>query len=206
MISPSRRLAGAKGARSAALVAVAAFALAGCVETAAELGSDADAQHIHLVRRPDVSLAGATVAFVSVDGPPAEVSATFIKELAREAAAQNIVVADSKKARYLVRGYLSAYQTSEGAAVEYVWDVFTKDKLRAQRLNDYLEVKGQGDPWAIAGEAALSSIAAKSADDLAAFLSNTPEAVAGVKAPSGAAAQLQPAAGEAKALSYAPVD
>jgi hypothetical protein len=206
MISPSRRLAGAKGARPSALVAVAAFALAGCVETAAELASDADAQHIHLVRRPDVSLAGATVAFVSVDGPPAEVSARFIKELAREAAAQNIVVADSKKARYLVRGYLSAYQTSEGAAVEYVWDVFTKDKLRAQRLNDYLEVKGQGDPWAIAGEAALSSIAAKSADDLAAFLSNTPEAVAGVKAPSGAAAQLQPAAGEAKALSYAPAD
>ncbi|HEV3045594.1 MAG TPA: hypothetical protein VGY52_17155 [Roseiarcus sp.] len=206
MISPSRRRAGARGARGAAVAAVAAFALAGCVETAAELSPDADAQHSRLVRRPDVSLAGATVAFVSVDGPPAEVSATFIKDLAREASAQNIVVADSKKARYLVRGYLSAYQTNEGAAVEYVWDVFTKDKLRAQRLNDYIEVKGQGDPWAIAGEAALSSIAAKSADDLAAFLSNTPEAVAGVKAPSGAAALLQPAAGETKALSYAPVD
>jgi hypothetical protein len=40
-----------------------------------------------------------------------------------------------------------------------------------------ISVKGRGDdPWAIAGDSALGSIAAKSADDLAAFLSNTPDA------------------------------
>jgi hypothetical protein len=206
MISWRHRLAGLRGARRAAIAVVAAAGLAGCVETAAELSPDADAQHIHLVRRPDVSLAGATVAFVSVDGPPAEISASFMRDLAREAAAQQIALADPKKARYFVRGYLSAYETTDGAAVEYVWDIFTKDKARAQRLSDFLEVKGQGsDAWTIAGDAALASVAAKSADDLAAFLSNTPEAIAEAKPP-GAAALLQPAPTETKALGYAPVE
>jgi hypothetical protein len=207
MGSASHRLAGLRGARRAAIVAVAAFGLAGCVETAAELSPEAGVQHIHLERRPDVSLAGAAVAFVSVDGPPAEVSASFMRDLAREAASQQIVVAEAKKARYFVRGYLSAYETTDGAAVEYVWDVFTKDKARAQRLSDFLEVKGQGpDAWAIAGDAALASVAAKSADDLAAYLSNTPEAIAGIKAPSNASALLKPASEETKALGYAPVE
>jgi hypothetical protein len=209
MISGSHRLASLRGARQAAIVIVAAFGLAGCVETAAEMSPAADAQHIHLVRRPDVSLSGATVAFVSVDGAPSAVSANFMRDLAKEAAAQQIVLADPKQARYFVRGYLSAYETTDGAAVEYVWDIFTKDKARAQRLSDFLDIKGQGaDAWSIAGEAALASVAAKSADDLAAFLSNTPEAVAGAnsKAPSSAAALLRPAVDETKALGYAPVE
>jgi hypothetical protein len=204
MNSVSQRRPAAAGARVFVFAALAAFSLAGCVETTAEMAPSADAEHIHLARRPDVSLAGATVAFVSVDGAPAGVSATFMKDLAREAAAQAIVVADAKKARYFVRGYLSAYETADGAAVEYVWDVFTKDKARAQRLSDYLVVKGQGsDAWAIAGDAALSSVAAKSADDLAAFLSNTPEAVAAASSPAAdrAMSALEAAA---KPLAYAP--
>jgi hypothetical protein len=210
MNSGSHCLAGLRGARRAAIVVAAAFALAGCVETAAEL-SPADApQHVHLVRRPDVSLTDATVAFVSVDGAPSAISANFMSELAKEAAAQQIAIADPKKAHYFVRGYLSAYETADGAAIEYVWDIFTKDKSRAQRLSDFLEVKGQGtDAWTVAGDAALASVAAKSADDLAAFLSNTPEAVADSKknkASSSAAALLRPAAEETKALGYAPVE
>ena len=90
-----------------------------------------------------------------------------------------------------MRGYLSASPTDDGAEIEYVWDVFTADKRRAQRLNDVVEIKGGGsDPWALADEAALNKVAAESADDLAAFLSETPEAspVASA-APSSAAAQ-----------------
>jgi hypothetical protein len=192
----------------AALAACGAAALlpplCGCVETVAQLTPNADS-HAQFVRRPDVSLAGASVAFVSVDGPPAAVSASFSQIMAREAASHDIVITDTKKARYLVRGYLSAYSTADGAAVDYVWDVFNKDKQRTQRVDDTLEVKGAGaDPWSIAGEAALASVAAKSADDLAAFLSNTPEAVAVSRSPVAAA---QPAETLAqKPLSYAPVD
>jgi hypothetical protein len=182
----------------------AALLLAGCVETVADFAPKTEA-HAQFTRRPDVSLAGASVAFVSVDGPPAAISASFSQIMAREATAHDIVVADAKSARYLVRGYLSAYATTDGAAVEYVWDVFNKDRQRTQRVNDVLEVKGDGaDPWRIVGEAALASVAAKSADDLAAFLSNTPEAIASAAAPA-AAAPVQ-AVSEAKPLSYAPVD
>jgi hypothetical protein len=177
-----------------------ATALSGCVEVASDMATKPEA-HVQFVRRPDVSLAGATVAFVSVDGPPPAISASFSQILMQQATAHDIVLADGKKARYLVRGYLSAYPTQDGAAVEYVWDVFNKDKQRTQRVNDVLEIKGEGsDPWKIIGEAALASVAAKSADDLSAFLSNTPEAVASVKPAAGGAAV------EAKPLSYAPVE
>jgi hypothetical protein len=188
--------------RSAAIAlgcaAAAALALGGCVDEAADLAK-ADA-HTQIVARPDMSIAAASVAFVSVDGPPPSVAANFDQEMLRQAMASNIVIVDNKKARYLVRGYLSAYRTEGGAAVEYVWDVFTRDKKRAQRVNDVLEVKGEGaDPWAIAGQAALASVAAKSADDLAAFLTNTPEAVALAKPAAGDAASEKP-------LSYAPAE
>jgi hypothetical protein len=180
-------------------VAALAFPLSGCVEMAADMAPKSES-HAAFVRRTDVSLAGASVAFVSVEGPPAAISRSFSQIMTREATARDIAVADEKKARYLVRGYLSAYATTDGAAVEYVWDVFNKDKQRMQRVNDVLEVKGEGaDPWRIVGEAALASVAANSADDLAAYLSNTPEAVA--------AAPAQPiGVSESKPLSYAPVN
>ena len=79
-----------------------------------------------------------------------------------------------------MRGYISASRVKDGAAVDIVWDVFTADKQRAQRLTDTLVVGGSGDdPWAMVSSAALDSVAAKSADDLAAYLSNTPEAAPG---------------------------
>ena len=129
---------------------------------------------------------------------PAAISASFSQTLEREARARDIVVVDPASARYLVRGYLSASLTADGASIEYVWDVFTSDKQRAQRLNDVIVVKGSGDdPWALAGEAALKSVAARSADDLAAYLSNTPEAVA--------VAAVAPDRVAAAPLSYAPL-
>jgi hypothetical protein len=183
------------------IVLVSLLPLGGCVDPVADLSPSPEA-HTQFVRRPDVSLAGASVAFVSVDGPPAAISANFSQMLNEQAAAHDIVIADPKKARYLVRGYLTAYATEDGAAIGYVWDVFTRDKQRTQRVDDVLNVKGEGsDPWRIAGQAALESVAAKSADDLAAFLSNTPEAVA-----SAAATGRPSVSPEGKPLSYAPIE
>jgi hypothetical protein len=185
--------------------AAAALALSGCVETAADMAPKSEFVATQIVRREGVSIAGASVAFVSIDGPPAPVLDGFSKQLTQEAAARDIVIADRKKARYLIRGYLSAYAVQDGAAVEYVWDVFDQGQRRAQRVNDVLVVKGDGsDPWKIISDAALTSVAAKSADDLAAFLSNTPEAVA-VAAKDGAPPAKTTAEAE-KPLSYAPVD
>jgi hypothetical protein len=175
-----------------------ALALGGCVEAASDAAAPGLA-HRQIERREGVSLAPATVAIVSVAGAPDAVAASFLQELGRDARAREIVLVEPRKARYLVRGYLSATATADGATLEYVWDVFGPDKLRAQRLNDVISVKGVGDdPWAIAGEAALDSVAAKSADDLAAFLSNTPDA----KPIAAAVGASEPTA---TAMGYAPV-
>ncbi len=169
-------------------VLAAPLALCGCVEVAADLAPSAEA-HRQIARREGANLAQASVAIVSVEGAPSAVAASFSQTLEREARARDIVVVDATDARYLVRGYLSASLTEDGASIEYVWDVFTADKQRAQRLSDVIAVKGSGDdPWALAGDAALRSVAAKSADDLAAFLSNPPEAAAIAAAPEPAAA------------------
>ena len=66
-----------------------------------------------------------------------------------------------------------------------MWDVFNAAKQRVQRLSDAVMVHGAGDdPWALASDAVIVNVAARSAGDLAAFLSNTPEA-----APAAAAAE-----------------
>ena len=197
MRSTAGKVWNARAAFARLCVLAAPLALCGCVEVAADLAPSAEA-HRQVARREGVSLAQASVAIVSVEGAPAAILASFSQILEREARVRDIVVVDAASARYLVRGYLSASLTADGASIEYVWDVFTSDKQRAQRLSDVIVVKGSGeDPWALAGEAALKSVAARSADDLAAYLSNTPEAVAAAPVPQDPAAGLP--------LSYAPL-
>jgi hypothetical protein len=150
-------------------------ALSACNDVATNPPS-ADGQ-AQFVRRDDANLAGATVAIVSVEGAPADRAAHLSQSLADAAATQKIAIVSPAKARYLVRGYVTASPIEGGAEVDLVFDVFTPDKHRAQRLSDAIAVRGSGeDAWATIDDAALDSIAAKSADDLAAYLSNTPEA------------------------------
>ena len=149
--------------------------LSGCNDVAANPPS-ADARP-EFVLRDDANMAAAPVAIVSVDGVPADLSARFRRSLDEAAAARRIASAAPAKARYLVRGYLTASPIEGGAEIDVVWDVFTPNKQRAQRLSDTIAVKGSGDDaWAMVDDAALNSVAAKCADDLAAYLSNTPEA------------------------------
>jgi hypothetical protein len=160
----------------AGLVLLSACAgLSACNDVAATPPSaDASAQ---FAMRDDANMAGATVAIASVDGPPADLSTRFRQSFDEAAATRRIAVAAPAKARYLVRGYLTASPIEGGAEIDVVWDVFTPNKQRVQRLSDAIAVKGAGDDaWAMIDDAALNSVAAKCADDLAAYLSNTPEA------------------------------
>ena len=149
--------------------------LSACNDVAATPPSaDASAQ---FAMRDDANMAGPTVAIASVDGAPADLSTRFRQSFDEAAAARRIAVATPAKACYLVRGYLTASPIEGGAEIDVVWDVFTPNKQRAQRLSDAIAVKGSGDDaWAMIDDAALNSVAAKCADDLAAYLSNTPEA------------------------------
>jgi hypothetical protein len=176
----------------ALLVALMApLALGACVavDTTAEIAPDAAASRQFSLRQ-GANLAQASLAIVSVEGAPRSIAADFSRRLDGAARVRQLAIVDAAKARYLARGYLTASPTEDGVEIEYVWDVFAANKQRVQRLNDVVEVKGAGDdPWALAG-AALTSVAAKSADDLAAFLSNTPEAAPAVAAEPPAEAAL----------------
>lgn len=169
---------------------VSAFALGGCVEQVADANL-ALPSHPAIARNPGVSPAGAAIAFASLDGAPSAALERFVASLRAEAAAREITLAEPGKARYQVRGYLSAATGSNGALVSYVWDVFDSGKRRALRVSDAIMVPGaRGDVWSALDERAMRSLAAKSADDLAAFLSNTPEAVAAARLRSPARPQI----------------
>ena len=166
-----------------------ALAVGGCVERAAEVTPEATARHI-IAKREGMNLSAASVALVSVEGAPPSLGEGFASDVAEAAKSREIRIVDADAARYFLRGYLSARPTEDGAEVEYVWDVFGPDKRREFRLNDVFEVKGKGDDaWDIVTPRALAGVAAKSADDLAAFLSNSPEAkpIADAAAPGGKA-------------------
>jgi hypothetical protein len=77
--------------------------------------------------------------------------------------------------------HLTAYSAAgDTTALAYVCDVFDGKKHRTQRLGDEIILKGAAaDPWSLVDGKTIEAIAARGADDLAAFLSNTPEAVAG---------------------------
>jgi hypothetical protein len=159
--------------------ALLALALGGCVETAGDIVASPEGSW-QFVRRPDASMAGPTLAIMSVEGAPEGLAEPFDQSLKAAAAQEQIALEPPTSAKYLVRGYLSASLVKDGASVDFVWDVFTPDKQRAQRITDAIVVRGAGDdPWAMVTPAVLDSIASKSAADLAAYLSNTPEAAPG---------------------------
>ena len=196
----------ARRARALALVAamVMASGLAGCIETVPEVTVAAPAPaRFELARRADVSPKGAEIALASLDGAPEPVAQRFAAALSAEASAREIVFVDPAKARYQLRGYLVAAPVKDGVSIAWVWDIFGPGKTRARRMTDELTVKAKAsaDPWSGVDDAALASVAARSADDLAAFLSNTPEAIAAARTPGRSTPAGRPArSGAALAL------
>lgn len=163
-----------------ACAALAASLLAGCVDTAGEFRSTGAS--VALARAAIVGPRGASVAMASLDGAPAAVNARFAGLFAAAAAARDMPLAQAAGANYLVRGYLSAYPVEEGTAIGYVWDVFDTGKHRTRRVTDAIIIKSaDSDAWRLASDRVLESLAAKSADDLALFLAETPEALAFAK-------------------------
>lgn len=163
-------------------LAVCGALLAGCVETTASVppapAAPAD-PHRAIARRDGVDPGAASVAVTSLSGVPAPLADRFVAALKREAQAQDVIFSDPKSAKYLLRGYLSARPTPDGTEeLAFVWDAFDAKKVRAQRGDDAIPLKAiSADPWSAVDDATLTDIAARGASDLAAFLSNTPEAL-----------------------------
>ncbi|MBV8849271.1 MAG: hypothetical protein JOZ16_06760 [Methylobacteriaceae bacterium] len=179
LASPARLL-------SCAGLCLALCFLGGCNETTGSLREPIKAAANAPARNPNASPRGASVALTltGVETVPRGVVSRFSEALAHAVAVREVDVADPKLAKYFVQMHLTAYPAGDGGtALAYVCDVFDAKKNRAQRLSDDIALKGtSGDPWSLVDDKAVETIAARSADDLAAFLSNTPEAVAAANA------------------------
>ena len=197
----TRQLAGAF------ILAGLAAGLSGCNETVGALQPDTRAPQPRIQARPGVSPRGATLAVASVDGPPLAIAQRFDQQLQTAAASRDVVLTDPPTARYLARGYVNAYPVEGGAAIAVVWDVFDGQKRRLQRIEDGVLVKGAAaDSWGLVDDKTLAAISGRSAEDLAAFLTNTPEAIAaGAVAratPTGPFPPIAPATAGTRALSF----
>lgn len=159
-----------------------AASLGGCVDPVA--GPQAGRLDVRAaIARGDMhSPRSAAMAFASIDGAPDPIASRLKQDLTSEAATREITITTPALARYFIRGYVDAYPTETGTSVHYVWDVFDTTMRRRQRVGDALDLppSNGSDPWSGVNEEVLANIAARSADDLAMFLGQTPEAVAGV--------------------------
>ncbi len=178
---------------AACAVLACGIGLGGCVEdNAAQAPVAAAPPSDNIARRPDVSPAGATVAVASISGAPGSLDDKYQAMLTSFAKGGHVSMADAGGANYLVRGYLSAYPEGDTAtAVSYVLDVFDAGKRRTQRVEDEVVVRGTApDPWSLVSDDVLAAVAQKSAADLAAVMTNTPEAIAASAAPGVASPQV----------------
>jgi hypothetical protein len=168
-----RRTAGAGGRDVKAYALAAAMVVlplaAGCTSD----GSPGYAQAG--VQRP-------TIAFESIDGPPAPVFDKLVSDLTAEAQSRQVqVVSRAGPAAYRVRGYLAANVIEGRTHYEWVWDVYDADKRRTARLGGEERGGRPGDAWASLDDVTLSRIAHASIDRLVSFLGSSD-----VMAPRGA--------------------
>ncbi|MGA8169611.1 MAG: hypothetical protein WB816_02055 [Methylocystis sp.] len=166
--------------RGCALVC-GALLLGGCLDTAVDLGArqaSAPARAGSFAARPGVSPRGASLAFSSIEGPPDALGARFMQRFTQAAQARDIALATPETAQYRLRAYLTASPAQGATRLAYVLDVFDRQGRRVQRLTDEAGVGPASEPWEAVDDRALALFADRGAEEIAAFLSNTPEAIA----------------------------
>lgn len=141
------------------LAATCALALAGCNESGPASMSAAQPR-------------GATVAFESIDGPPAGQFQKLVHDLNDEAQRRRLaVISREQPSVYRVRGYLAAHVVQGQTTISWVWDVFDSNERRALRIAGEETAKGRpSEAWSAADDAMLRRIARTSMDQLAGFL------------------------------------
>ena len=123
----------------------------------------------------------ARVVITSLDGPPASQSAKVMQRIESAAQAHQVQLIKGPQADYFVRLYLAPSPSQSGASLNYVWDVFDSQKRFSRRLEDQipLAIANSANVWSQLDDQTLAQLAERSALDLAGFLAQTPQALAG---------------------------
>jgi hypothetical protein len=109
-----------------------------------------------------------TLAFESIDGPPAGVFHKLVQNLDNEAQARKLpVVSREGPSQYRARGYLAAHIARGRTTIAWVWDVYDAQERRVLRVSGE-EPAGRNvrDAWNGADDGVLRKIARASLDDL----------------------------------------
>ena len=106
------------------------------------------------------------IAFESIDGPPPTVFERLVAQLGKEAEARKLpIVSRANAGAWRVRLYLAAHMQKKQAVISWVGDVFDPRYDRAFRVAGEEPVApARKDVWALADDAVLARIAAKSLD------------------------------------------
>ncbi|MEQ8747858.1 hypothetical protein [Pyruvatibacter sp.] len=149
---------------------VVAFALLIAVASCAPWGDQAsmpmDATPLEIAR-PGLAVA-------PVIGVPIEASERLTQTITNAAAARGLPLARDNQAAgfdYVLEGTASARQTADGTVIAFAWDLTDADGIRHHRFIDtqLVPTRTPEAAWSTAGNAALSQVAMKAADQLAGF-------------------------------------
>ena len=128
---------------------------------------------------PGISPAGARIAFAGLGGAPEVVRKAMSDAMTAEVAARKLTLASPESAHYLIRGNISVYPAGKGTEVAWVWDVYDARKKFRHRLTDSLVLPTVAeDGWSLVTDQHIANIASRSARDIAAYMTHTPEAIA----------------------------
>ncbi len=171
---PTRRIAASAAATALSLV------LGGCVETVTAPVATVEPSAVQSViaPMPGISPSGARIAFAGLGGAPEAVRKAMSDAMTAQVAARKLTLASPESAHYLIRGNISVYPAGKGTEVAWVWDVYDAQKKFRHRLTDSLTLPAVAqDGWSLVTQQHVSNIASRSARDIAAYLTHTPEAI-----------------------------
>lgn len=128
---------------------------------------------------PTVPADVATFSFDQIKGVPTNKQDELARAIAKHAQARNLrlVRRADPSATYHVWGYLSAVGGDVGTNVTYVWDIIDQSGNRVLRFSG-IETAGaaDADPWNSVDEGALDTVAARTVEDVYAWINRLPRA------------------------------
>ncbi|MBU2533662.1 MAG: hypothetical protein KKB37_13045 [Alphaproteobacteria bacterium] len=190
----------------AAFAVIFAVGLAGCSNSGTSLLPGATDPIANNEMQAPATAARSTIAIAPVIGAPASVAKQIVDQLGAEAQKSSIAVAANvnDQVDYTIRGYIVAARESTGTKVSYIWDVTNPTGARVHRITgeEVVSGAGAGDPWASVSPEVIAVIAAKTSQQLKAWMPQKapPSAAPAVADNNQNANQLASAAGSNAAV------
>lgn len=144
---------------------------------------------------PAVPAIIATFSFDQIKGVPTNKQDDLARAIAKYAQQRNLhlVRRTDTTATYHVWGYLSAVGGDVGTNVTYVWDILDQNGNRVLRFSG-IEITGgtSEDPWQGVDSSVLDTVAARTVEDVYAWINRLPEPLLAGAPQAGKAAATAP--------------